>query len=145
MRQHRRQMLVYWGVLGLTAEQAAARGGWKLSAVSAIYREQDFLEEVSRTRADIIGRALVSRKAMKVHERIAEMAPQALDQLQKLLDIKGKPDALVLRAAQDVLDRYPETQRGESWTFKLDPEALRTAAVAADEMDRVIDVTPEAE
>lgn len=86
--------------------------------------------------------AAFAEQKKTLHERLAEKADKAFEELCVLLDSQNTPMHLKVKIAQDFLDRNPETQAGFVQRHgKFDPEQLAAASRVAREMDNVVSIT----
>lgn len=138
-----RQQLIRLAMKGLNATRAASVVGCAKETARGIYRDPDFRKEVVGRVDGAFGDvdlAFVEQKK-SLHERLAERAERAFDQLCNLLDNEETMPSLKVKIAQDFMDRNPETQAGHT-TTRLNPafqsEALAHAARIAREVDEKV-------
>lgn len=75
-------------------------------------------------------------------ERIVELSSTALDKLERIMNAEGTDDRLVVKVAQDLLDRNNESSKTRKVEVKdvhkfMDPRVLADAARAAAEMELI--------
>jgi transposase len=104
---------------------------------------RDALEKVEQAFEGVDNNFIEEKKS--IHERLAEQAENAFEELVSLLADKSTSTGYRIRIAQDFLDRNPETQAGfVARHTQVNPDQLIMAARTAKEMDNVIPIRKEA-
>lgn len=131
---------------GLNATRAALLVGCGKDTARGVYRDPEFRKEVlSRVDGafvDVDAAFVETKKSL--HERLAERAELAFDQLCVLLDDESTLPSIRVKIAQDFMDRNPETQAGHTVT-KLggvlqSAELVHAARIAREMDDKVMPI-----
>jgi hypothetical protein len=125
-----------------TLKECAALMGCAYPTVCARARRPVFLDQLKGLSEELY--AEVDRELRVVHgaltERIVSISSRALDKLEALMDAEDTDSRLVVKIAQDLLDRNPDSAKNTKQTSKQEvsfanPLVLVAAAKAAQEMD----------
>lgn len=154
--------LLTYLVQGYSIKEAGDAIGVSYSTARSYARDPEVLTQLKTLATEVyksVYGEVVERK-VEAHDRILEMADQALTTLEELLDSNN--DGVRLKAAQDVLDRHGEVPRQTKSTgpagvqVNISAEMLAIAVQGAREIegtrkvqklikaDEVIPVVPEA-
>jgi len=133
-----RVQLMRLAMKGLSATEASRILGIRPETAMKHYRSREFrdavLRKVEGAFADI-DRSFVD-KQKTLHEKLEEQAARSFDDLVRMLEDKTLSPSHRIKINQDFLNRSEQTQpMARVTTGGVDAEALRRAAVAAQEME----------
>lgn len=133
-----RVQLMRLAMKGMSATEAARVLGIQPSTAMRHYRSKEFreavLKKVEGAFADV-DRSF-EEKQKTLHEKLEEQAAKSFDDLVRMLSDKSLAPAHRIKINQDFLNRSEQTQpMSKVTTGGVDGEALRRAAVAAQEME----------
>jgi hypothetical protein len=127
---------------GYTLKECAAILCVTYHTVCKKARQPEFLVELKSLNHEMYSQVDGELKAINglMTERLVELSSVALDKLEVLLHAESTDDRLVVRIAQDFLDRTGETNKRTQTTVKtehsfMNPRVLVDAAKAAAEME----------
>ncbi len=133
-----RVQLMRLAMKGMSATEAAKILGIQPATAMRHYRSKEFrdavLRKVEGAFADIDKN--FEEKQKTLHEKLEEQAAKSFDDLVRMLEDKTLAPAHRIKINQDFLNRSEQTQpMSKVTTGGVDGEALRRAAVAAQEME----------